>query len=277
MQNRVQWHPDGLVIVESAAGVRYVDTPENFEADAGKAFPGAGAYHEIYYRQGVKHYRRPRADSEPFMLPQTYAEYDALIGQVASLVAAKQARQAAARPRVRRYARLDDRSRVIEIGPETTRSAAEWGDLVPASQTWVEHDSTAEVGWQYDPVEQTFAPVVPAVEEIRAQKIREAHRVASEKRQALFAAESDFSDPDYLRNMLALLATATAKLRRETKGQGKPGESDVLDQLESQADAIEAIDDARDTIIAEIEVAADPAAYDVPNSPHWPSTVAGGG
>lgn len=77
--------------------------------------------------------------------------------------------------------------------------------------------------------------------------------------------------PGGINDFVALLGRALASVRRDAKGgRPNPGEEARLDALEALADQIDAIDTARDTIIAEIESSPDPASIDVPNSPHWP-------
>lgn len=102
----------------------------------------------------------------------------------------------------------------------------------------------------------------------REQKIEEAHAEASRRRNLVLASLGTATLADFL----SLTARAVASVRREAKGRPNAGEAARLDQLEALADEIEAIDSARDTIVAEIRNSPDPESYDVTHSPHWPST-----
>ena len=153
--NRVQLHPDGLVIIESDAGV-YIDTPTNYEADAGEMFQGVGVYQQIYYRQGVKHYRITTIGDEPFMLPPNYAPYDALILRVPDLLAAQTARQESQQPDLpdplsNDFARVVD-GRIEEIVRNLDMTLEQYQSehpLPPEYGVYVQVDDTAQVGYDY--------------------------------------------------------------------------------------------------------------------------------
>lgn len=100
-------------------------------------------------------------------------------------------------------------------------------------------------------------------EKARHAKIAAASAEAKRRRDAVVPVSD-------VRDLLALTARAVAKVRREAQGRSNAGEVASLDQLEAMANAIDAIDSARDTIHAEIGASNDPSSYDVVGSQHWP-------
>ena len=100
-------------------------------------------------------------------------------------------------------------------------------------------------------------------------RVDEVMREASRRRNILMGSPPDDADTA-MRNFLSLTARATGKARREAKGRGKLGEAAELDHLEALTDGLEAIDNARDSIIAEVQASPDPSSIDIPNHPSWP-------
>ena len=134
----------------------------------------------------------------------------------------------------------------------------------------------AESGVSYDPATGVLTKYKVPVEEARKSAVQQAQTEASRRRNVLMGGPPEDSGTA-LRNFLSLAARATGKVRREAKGNGRPGESAELDQLEALTDGLEQIDTARDSIIAEIQSSSDPASIDIRNHPGWPALCAGNG
>lgn len=135
---------------------------------------------------------------------------------------------------------------------------------------WYLAPAGAKEGDTYDPVTDTLTPAPgPTLVEIRLRLKIEVDEENSRRRNILLGAPP--GDPDLaLRNFMSLTARSVAKVRREGKGQGRPGEDTELNQLETLADGLELIDAAADTIKAEIDASPTPSTIDITNSPHWP-------
>lgn len=90
---KFQLHPDGWAIIENE-GVIYMDTPANLELDSGLQCPPcpAGAVASLYVEG--KFNAAYDADGNQFGGDEDCRQhFDALIANVAALVAAKQARE----------------------------------------------------------------------------------------------------------------------------------------------------------------------------------------
>ena len=140
---------------------------------------------------------------------------------------------------------------------------------VPFPGRWYAAPVGAESGDSYDPATGVLTKHKVPVEEARKSAVQRAQLEASRRRNVLMGSPPEDSDTA-LRNFLSLTARATGKVRREAKGNGRPSESAELDQLEALTDGLEAIDTARDSIIAEIQASPDPASIDIRNHPSWP-------
>ena len=150
--------------------------------------------------------------------------------------------------------------RVVEMPPpdhDPATQRVEEADPVADGEQWVQ-------AWRIVDLTQDERDAWLA--NARGQKAEEAIAEASRRRQVVL----DAVTPGGLADYVSLMGRALAGVRREAKGRADANEIARLNALESLAGQVEAIDTARDTIIAEIEQHGDPASYDVPGSPHWP-------
>lgn len=144
------------------------------------------------------------------------------------------------------------------------------GHVIPTGGRWYVAPAGAKDGDTYDPGTDTLTPAPgPTIAEIRARMKGEVDEEASRRRNLLLGAPPGDADLA-LRKFLSLTARSVAKVRRETKGQGRPGETDELNQLETLADGLQLIDRGAENLQADIDASPDPASIDIINSPHWP-------
>lgn len=97
-----------------------------------------------------------------------------------------------------------------------------------------------------------------------------ARRLARDKRRVTLGAENGIDDDVLQSEFLSLQGRAASKIRREAEGRSKAGESEELDLLETQADALEAIDVALTAVRSKVADGTYTTEAGIDNASEWP-------